>query len=289
MAADGVRDLRFEAERLAASLPPLLVAAARATSSLAQGAHGRRRSGPGEQFWQFRRYQPGDPAAAIDWRQSAKSDPLYVRETEWAAAQTVLVWPDPSRSMRWRSSPGLPEKYRRAAVMALAAALLLLQGGERVGVLGEGGGPAAGVAALGEMAARLQTAAAGGELPDTPVGRRSHVVLLSDFLMPLEPLDRRLRRWADEGARGHLIHLLDPAEIDLPYEGRVRFIGLEADGEMETPRAEGLRDAYARRLAGHRAALRDLARAIGWDVLDHRTDEPPGPTLIALHNALTRA
>src|SRR5256714_10721107 len=84
--------LRDRAEQAAAVLPPLLVAAERVAVTVAQGVHGRRRVGQGETFWQFRQYQPGDAAARIDWRESAKSQRLYVRETEWEAAQSVWLW-----------------------------------------------------------------------------------------------------------------------------------------------------------------------------------------------------
>ena len=78
--------LRDRAEQAAATLPPLLVAAERVATTVAQGVHGRRRVGQGETFWQFRQYEPGDAATRIDWRESAKSQRLYVRETEWEAA-----------------------------------------------------------------------------------------------------------------------------------------------------------------------------------------------------------
>ena len=78
---------RDEAEALAAALPPLLVDAERLASGAWLGVHGRRKAGIGETFWQFRRYRVEDPAVAIDWRQSAKTQHLYVREREWEAAE----------------------------------------------------------------------------------------------------------------------------------------------------------------------------------------------------------
>ncbi len=96
--------LRQRAEQLAATLPPLMVAAERVASTVAQGVHGRRRVGQGETFWQFRSYHFGDQPQSIDWRQSAKSDRVYVRQMEWEAAQSVWVWCDTSASMNWRSS-----------------------------------------------------------------------------------------------------------------------------------------------------------------------------------------
>ena len=71
---------REEAERLGAALPPLLVEAERLTSGVWLGVHGRRKAGMGETFWQFRRYRVEDPATSVDWRQSAKSQHLFVRE-----------------------------------------------------------------------------------------------------------------------------------------------------------------------------------------------------------------
>ena len=110
--------LRNQAEQTAAVLPPLLVAAERVAVTVAQGVHGRRRVGQGETFWQFRQYQPGDAATRIDWRESAKSQRLYVRETEWEAAQSVWLWRDASASMDYSSADYLagaewPTKRRR--------------------------------------------------------------------------------------------------------------------------------------------------------------------------------
>ncbi len=101
---------RQQAEQLAAKLPPLLVAAERVASIVAQGVHGRRRVGMGETFWQYRRYQPGDATALIDWRQSAKTVHLFVRENEWEAAESMWLWCDSSPSMGYRS-PAAPTRH----------------------------------------------------------------------------------------------------------------------------------------------------------------------------------
>ena len=278
--------LQFQAEALAARLPALLVEAERVASTVALGVHGRRRSGPGESFWQFRRYQSGDPAALIDWRQSARSDPLYVRETEWMAAQAVWLWSDGSASMRWRSSNALPEKRDRANLLALALAALLVRGGERVGLFGADRPPAMGRAVLTRLASELMAQEAGGGLPQAHLPGWAHLVLISDFLMPAESITAALAGWAGASVRGHLVHLLDPAEESLPYEGRTHFFGLEGEGDMLAPRAEMLREKYQAKLADHRAALLSAAQSWGWGFTTHRTDQPPEPALLALHQAL---
>src|SRR5882672_9796816 len=88
---------------LSARLPDLLVAAKRIAANVMLGMHGRRQPGPGETFWQFRPYMPGESARLIDWRRSGRDDHIYVREREWEASQTVWLWVDLSPSMDFRS------------------------------------------------------------------------------------------------------------------------------------------------------------------------------------------
>ena len=122
--------MRAEAEHLASKFPPLRLAARRLAATVRQGAHGRRRSGAGEAFWQFRPYQSFDTALAVDWRQSAKRGQVYVRQREWQTAQTVWLWRNGSASMAYASAPALPTKQARADLLVLALASLLAAGDE---------------------------------------------------------------------------------------------------------------------------------------------------------------
>ena len=266
-----------QAQDLADRLPPLLVAAERVAASLAGGAHGRRRPGQGETFWQYRRAQPGDSAAAIDWRRSARGPGLFVRETEWAAAQSLWLWADGSASMDWRSRDDLPTKGERARLLTLALAALLLRGGERVAALDAETPPSCGPGTLTRLAEHLL--AAGPAATPLPRPRRlphhGEVVLVSDFLLPLDQIEAEVAAIAAHGNGGHLLQVLDPAEESLPYAGRVRFLGLEGEGEVLAHRAEDWRDEYRLRLGRHRDALAAIAAARGWSFASHRTDLPP--------------
>jgi uncharacterized protein (DUF58 family) len=129
--------LEREAVGLVDRLPELLMEADRIASTVAQGIHGRRRAGPGETFWQFRQYQAGENATLVDWRRSASSDHLYLREREWEAAHTLHLWPDISPSMNFQSYIAPISKRDRVLVLTLAAAELLVRGGERVALLAQ--------------------------------------------------------------------------------------------------------------------------------------------------------
>lgn len=283
--------VRQRAEEVASTLPPLLIAASKVAATVAQGVHGRRRVGRGEAFWQFRRYSPGDPAQGIDWRQSAKSDALYVREREWEAAESVWLWRDDSPSMRYRSSPELPEKLERAELLLLALAALLVRGGERVALLGAEGGPQGGQTALNRMAELLirfpPAAAEGGNLPlQAPLPRFARLVVIGDFLSPLPKIAAMVRAYSAAGATCHLMQILDPAEETLPFAGRVRFEGLEGESALLVSRVENLREAYLARLAARTQSLKDLALSTGGTFAAHRTDHPPQTALLALYEAL---
>lgn len=277
------------AEALAARLPPLLVAALRVAATVAPGVHGRRRVGQGESFWQFRRYQPGDSASMIDWRQSAKSQPVYVRENEWEASQSVWLWCDRSASMNYRSSVRQPTKRERGDLLALALAALLVRGGERVGLLNTDTRPVHGHAGLTRLASVLTAPSDGAEgLPrPEPVPRHARVVLIGDFLSPAENVRKAIADLTGRGVRGHLLQVLDPAEETLPFEGRVEFAGLEGERDVLVPRVEVLREAYARRLAAHRDSLISAAGAVGWTFATHRTDRPPQTALLGLWHTLS--
>lgn len=293
--------LRDRAEHLAAALPPLLVAADRIAATVAQGVHGRRRVGPGETFWQFRQYQPGDPASRIDWRESGKSQRLYVRETEWEAAQSVWLWRDPSRSMDYTSAGYIagaqwPTKRDRAELIVVALASLLIRGGERLTLLNSAVPPMTGRVALTRLAHLLerapdrepatQGAAAPGVPAFEPLPRAGQLVLVGDFLAPLDSVNAAVAKFAGAGLKGHLLQIVDPAEEDLPFAGRVRFEGVEERDEIVISRVETIREDYRERFRRHKAGLAEIARAVGWTLGYHRTDRPPHLALLALHAAL---
>jgi uncharacterized protein (DUF58 family) len=272
------------AEQLGAALPPLVVQAERIAATVMPGLHGRRRAGPGEAFWQFRPYVAGDQANRIDWRQSGKSDRLFIRETEWEGAQTVALWAAGGAGMDWRSGAEVPTKATRAQLLLLALAALLLRGGERVRLFGLPR-PFAGRHALPMIAESLAQVAPVPE--DRRIARHARAVLFGDFWEGLEATRRTIGALAAQGVRGHLLQVLDPAEETLPYAGHIRFEGLGADiAPALIPRVEAVREVYAERLARHRAALAALAQSAGWTFATHRTDHPPESALLALHQML---
>jgi uncharacterized protein (DUF58 family) len=281
--------LRHEGEEAAASLPALLAEADRIAATVAQGVHGRRRSGVGETFWQYRHHRPEDGRAAIDWRQSARSDQLFVRQNEWEAANSIWLWRDGSASMRFSSDRHRASKLDRAAVCQIALATLLTQGGERVSVLGESAIPRTGAHGLERVSRRLALGPGAMKSVEAPdISRFSRVVLASDFLDPLETWAARMSRFAATETHGVLLRIADPAEEDFPYSGRTRFEDPAGGETLLFGRAEEARQAYRDRWRRHGDGLLALARQYGWTVITHRTDKPATSAVLALYRALAR-
>lgn len=281
-----VLDLEQQAHGLADRLPDLVLEAMRITTTIAHGIHGRRRAGPGETFWQFRQFESMDAATLIDWRRSASSDHLYVREREWEAAHTVWLWPDLSGSMEFKSHLSRATKHDRAIVLILALAELLVRGGERIALLGLTKPSASRKAAtkLAEaIASNITNPLLHASLPPPErLSRFSGVVLVSDFLDPAETIEERVAAIAGGGVSGHMIQVLDPAEETLPYSGRTEFIGIEGPERWTADRAETLREDYREALLAHRARLQDLARRLGWSFMVHHTDRSAAEPILSL-------
>ncbi|AOX17351.1 hypothetical protein A0U89_09640 [Kozakia baliensis] len=270
-------------------LPPLVVEAERIARQLMMGVHRQRRAGAGEDFWQYRQAMPHEPAHRIDWRQSARGDQLWVRQREAEGTQQLALWCDPSASMDWRSNDNLPTKRQRAMLCTLALAGATLHGGERVGLLTgpEAGRHFAGAYSLPRLAQGL--AASMADTPPQSDLLRAHgqLVIVSDFLWPLERLEAVLRDVAARPARVQLLCVLDPAECDLPYRGRIRFESLEQDDALTLPTVEELAPAYHAAMTSHLDTLRTMARAYRAELTLHMTDHAPLPALLALYARLS--
>lgn len=303
-----LRSLEGEASVLAQKMPELMIEAQRVAHTVVHGIHGRRRAGPGETFWQFRQYQHGDAVNQIDWRRSASSDALYIREREWEAAHTMWLWPDMSMSMQFQSNLSKTKKVDRGLVMAFALCELLIKAGERVGLLGLS--PAMTTQnATQKMAETLLDAAKQDLLPsDLPpkeakVSALSECVLLSDCLGPADAFLERCRDLATRGVRGHIVHILDPIEETFPYQGRVEFqswggsssggnswagkTGGGAGEKILFHKAQDIRAAYQDRLAEHKAELKAGLESMRWTYRVHHTDHTAGKLLLNLYTHIS--
>ncbi|ATQ70068.1 MULTISPECIES: DUF58 domain-containing protein [Methylosinus] len=278
----------IDAADLAGRLPDLVIRAREVAASVVHGAHGRRRAGMGENFWQFRPFGAGEPAHRIDWRRSARDDRLFVREREWEAAHSYFLWMDCSPSMGFVSSLALEPKLDRALTLGLALADVLMRGGERVGLAG-----LTHAMSTRDIIERLaQALATAGESvraelpPAAPLPAGAKALLFSDFLCDPAELAERLGRLAANRVTGALLMIADPVEESFPFEGETLFLDTDSRATLRAGRAQAWREAYAERLARHRDEIARAAASVGFSLHLHRTDRPAAEAALTLSVAL---
>lgn len=274
----------LRARERAALMPDLLVQAQRIAANVTMGWHGRRKRGPGNEFWQYRPYTDGESQTQIDWRRSAREDQNFIRDREWEAAHTLWLWADSGAGMQFQSQLGETSKQSRALVLALALAELASRSGERIAwpnLLS----PIAARNGAERLAARLSQSDA--IKPDwSAVKQRSDAVFISDFLKPVESIVAELSPLLARGVRGHLVMVLDPAEEIFPYQGQTEFTDPISGASHNVGRAEHLQADYIALLAAHREALLRWCQRCGWSFTLHHTDQKATHCLSKLYQHL---
>ncbi|MEE9454607.1 MAG: DUF58 domain-containing protein [Paracoccaceae bacterium] len=277
--------LRRDAEALTGALPALFAVADRLAANVHIGVHGRKHAGTGESFWQYRQAMPGDELARVDWRRSARSDTVYIREQELESAHTVAIWCDNAQSMAYMG------KNMRARLLALALSILLSNAGERIALPGTiAGMPRMGTAHLHRITQALSAAVIDpvdyGHAPGFGNIKAARSVFLSDFLGPEKTVFPALKAAAARAGTGCLVQIIDKTEEDFPFDGRIKFESMGGGISFETHRAKALKEAYHERFAARSAALADFAREHGWHYQKHHADGRPQAALLWLYQVI---
>ena len=269
------------------------------------GSHPRRQASHEGSFLDYRAYRPEDPSSRIDWRRSARSDTLYVRDCEPYHAWPIRLWRDNSGSMNYggnyagnytrnyasrihkatQAPTQVPTtKTHRASVILLAMAIILAKKGEQIGL--DGFSPHGHMSIATALARDLQLAAQQAPYPFpplmSPIPKGTTLIWLGDFLDPLPALEKALRARSAFGAYGYLLRILTPDEISFPFTGRTLFQGCEGEQHYEVHNADTLQKSYIQRHHEHEYHLAHLAHRLGWTLIQHRTDHKAIRALQAL-------
>lgn len=259
--------------REVAQLGGLEITAAGVVEGFLAGLHRSPFRGFSVEFTEHRAYQPGDELRYLDWRILGRTDRPYVKQFEEETNLRAMILVDVSRSMAWTGSPDRLTKRAYADRLAAALSLLLLRQRDATGLITfddrirqalpprvksgqwhrivrglietpDGEGTAA-EEALRQVTARL--------------ARRGMVVLISDLLFDRDLALTALRYLRHRGHQVTVMHLMDPAEVDLAGPPEVRYQDLESRGSVVVrPRelARSYRETVRREIAAWRSACR---------------------------------
>jgi uncharacterized protein (DUF58 family) len=212
-----------------------------------RGQHNERKGGAGHDFWQYRDFQNGDHARAIDWKQSAKSDRLLIRQKEKEIQRRTSIWLQNDSSMAF----GAPEKYECGSVIALVAAMLCENRHDPVSLCGVG---YISLDTMTDILANKQYR------PDVSGMSAEEIFLIGDFLSPSHEIFNGI----PDNKTVHLIQILDPAELDLPFDGRVIFELPAGSGSEHILNVDSIRTEYKARLQFHNDQIRADCLSRDW-------------------------
>jgi uncharacterized protein (DUF58 family) len=237
------------------------------------------------EFTEYRQYTPGDDPRYLDWRVFARSDRYFIKKFEDETNLRCYLLADHSRSMTYGSAGYTKAEY--AATLAATLAYFLYLQGDAVGLLTfdeevrdflparhRTGHLRSLMLALEKPAGGRATNLAGPlKRVAEMVRRRGLVVVLSDFLAPLERLEPDLIALAACGHEVVVFQVLDPAELAFNFDAAAMFEDVES-GRTLFIDPNAARKEYLRKLEAHCAALRASCQRLG--IAYHRlaTDRP---------------
>jgi uncharacterized protein (DUF58 family) len=257
------------------------------TEGVLTGFHKSPHHGQSVEFAEHKEYAPGDDVRRIDWKAYGKFDKYYVKQFEQETNLRAWLVVDGSGSMGYRGRPERMSKLEYASALAASLAYLLVRQGDAAGL----------VVVADRVLRALPPRATASHLPQivealegvAPVGptnlaaavdhvlenapRRSSVLVFSDLL---DAEDKVVKRLAQLRRRKHevtIFHVLDPFELEFPFEDPTLFLSMEDARQVE---ANG-RDVRRGYLEVLRRWLEEVRRAAGEADLEHvlcRTDEP---------------
>jgi uncharacterized protein (DUF58 family) len=245
------------------------------------------------EFAEHKEYAPGDEIRHIDWKAYGKFDKYYVKKYEQETNLRAYLVVDASGSMGYRSDPDRLTKLEYASALAASLAYLLVRQQDAAGLVLVQGQVSASVpprASAHHLAPILETLEAAKAEGTTRLSaaidwiiehapRRSSVVVCSDLF---DPEERILRKLAQLGRRKHevtLFHVLDPAELEFPFDDPTLFLSMEDERQVE---AHG-RDVKKGYLEVLRRWLEDVKRTAAEADVDYalcRTDRPLDEVLV---------
>lgn len=267
------------------SIGSLDVVARQVVEGVRIGMHRSPSRGISSEFTAYRQYVPGDAVSAIDWKSYARSDRYYIKQYEAETNFVANLLVDGSGSMSYGS--GKISKLEYVKYMAASMAYLITDQSDSVGVGVFDGEvqryvpPKSSKSVINDISRELENTV---PHPRTDVGavlsnfahrmaRRGVVMLFSDMLDNTEAFIEGINHLRYRGHNVVVFHTLDPFEIEFPFKGTSRFVGLEDDGDLVT-QPDRLRDNYLKELEIFISGIRDACTKAEVDYVLVNTAEP---------------
>jgi uncharacterized protein (DUF58 family) len=251
------------------------------------------------EFTEYREYSPGDDLRYLDWKLFARSDRYYLKRFEDETNLRCYLLVDLSKSMGFGSLEYDKAQYAKTVAATIAYFLSLQR--DAVGLITFDAAIKDNLPArfrpghMHRLMLCLEKAPAGTgtdlavplEQIAKTARKRGLVVLLSDLLAPIGELETKLGYLRSRGHEVVVIRILDPVEIDFPFEDAAMFHDLESGRELYVD-PQLVRERYKQRFGEHRQGLVTVCSKLGIDLYELATSQPLELALFDLINARMR-
>jgi len=267
-------------------LKGLELLARRKVSSVYMGSRRSVRQGRGIEIADYREYYPGDDFRSIDWRVYARTERLYIRRFEEEKDLTLHILIDSSASMDFSVS-GM-RKFDYGGSIAVGFAYLAMSKYEKFASalfsdrITDVMQPKKGKMHFFRMVELLNNAIQKGKTDlEKCIGQytnmiksRSFIIVISDFIEPMESLEYAIYRIAKYSKEAILVQILDPGEISLRWTDDVRFEDMESLKSERTFLSPDFKKRYQERLKEHISGIQEICDDTGVEFYSITTDTP---------------
>ncbi len=280
-------ELLKKSEEMASLLPNILSDSYLSTKNIFQGLHSTRFAGKGETFWQFKEYKYGDSINSIDWRKSAGTKKVLVREKENETAKVIYFYYDKSKSMAFTSSKILRTKYYIAALISLTLARIFVRNREHTYLFNEKKKPVKCNVNFNNFNKNFVTEEKKNDLPNhINLKNNSSIIILSDFLYDSNILKNFITKCKNKNINGYLIHVLDPIESSFDIGDNIKLSDLETNNSLIIGNSNSFKKRYQENLNNLKRQLDLISKTEKWPYMLYSTEQDLNKFLIKIINKI---
>ena len=283
-----ISDLLKASDQYASVLPKIIFDSAVLTRNIIEGLHASRFSGKGEDFWQFKEYRQGDGLSSIDWRKSAATNKILVKQKENETAKTIYFYFDKTKSMNFKSEKKIRNKYQIAVLLTLTLSRIFLKNRENVFHFKTYKSMVKCSSDLSSFTKSFLFEENYIRFPDKSlIANNSICFIISDFLYDIKKLKNYLINLKQKNISGFLIQILDPLEINFNIKENLILKDLETNAKLKVDESRKYKDFYDKKLNELHNNLKDLCQITNWSFLIHDTSKNIKLTILEIIKSIT--
>ena len=282
-----LQSLFRSSEKIANLLPSLLSHSSILLKSLYEGLHSTRFAGKGENFWQYKEYTQGESVINIDWRKSASSKKILIKQREKELSKTVYLYFDRSYSMNYKSKGVNHNKFFLSALLTLTLCKLFSNNKEKVFIFNSDNKPINCSANINNFNVNFLKNKKKHTFPSINQFKdKSLCIFFSDFLFDNKDFKSFLEKCKKKEIQGYIIQILDPMEINFKLSSTTMLSDLETNETLVFDKDIDVENEYIKKIKKLEYDLRNIASYSNWKYYKLSTDKDINKFILSLSKSI---